>query len=342
MKKFLAAVLFVVLAASSCFAFTEYPVTIENGNRSITFYSAPSRVVTNCDANIIEMLLALGLKDKIIGYAGYLTEDKISPQYRCAFKEIPALSKGNIDFQTLYKAKPDLFISSYKYGLDTGKTGITPEILAKNLIKTYAMTESLFRVMPKPPVTLEDIYTDIKNLGVIFDVQDRAEQIIHSMRLEADIMFRRVSAMKISKPLKVFIAYAPCKDDNFLRSAGNQSIVNALLEIVKARNIFSDVNDGYIQVQWQDVIKRNPDVIIIFDGGNQSGEKYKHEISKNSLLGQIKAVGNNRIYVIPLEDIYPGVRAIKDLELITRSLYPKYKYVNRHHRFNRHYLRRYK
>ena len=338
MKKFLAALLFVVLAASLCFASTEYPVTIENGNRKVTFYSAPNRVITNCDGNIIEMLLALGLRDKIIGYAGPFTEDKISPEYRWALSGIPALSKKYIDFKTLYKAKPDLFISGYKYGLDTDKKkGLTPEVLAKNFIKTYAITDST-------PVSLENIYTDIENLGIIFDVQDKAEDIIYSMKVDADIIVRRVSAMNIRKPLNVFI-YTGCdKSGNFLCSVGNKNIVNSLLEMVKAHNIFSDVNDSDIQVQWQDVIKRNPDVIIILESCMKSGEKYKQAILRNPLLKRIKAVRNKRIQIVPIENVYQGVRAVKGLELITRSLYPEYRHkyrnVNRYHRFNRHYLRR--
>ncbi len=324
MKKFFAALLFVVLAASLCFASTEYPVTIENGNRKVTFY--------------IEMLLALGLRDKIIGYAGPFTEDKISPEYRWALSGIPALSKKYIDFKTLYKAKPDLFISGYKYGLDTDKKkGLTPEVLAKNFIKTYAITDST-------PVSLENIYTDIENLGIIFDVQDKAEDIIYSMKVDADIIVRRVSAMRIRKPLNVFI-YTGCdKSGNFLRSVGNKNIVNSLLEMVKARNIFSDVNDSDIQVQWQDVIARNPDVIIILESCMKSGGKYKQAILRNPLLKRIKAVRNKRIHIVPIENVYQGVRAVKGLELITRSLYPEYRHkyrnVNRYHRFNRHYLRR--
>ena len=50
---------------------TEYPVTIDNGNRQVTFDKMPERVVTNGDGNIIELMFALDLDDKLASYTGF-------------------------------------------------------------------------------------------------------------------------------------------------------------------------------------------------------------------------------------------------------------------------------
>ena len=49
---------------------TAYPVTIDNGDRQVTFEKAPERVVTNGDGNIIEQ----GKHDELLKQNGFYTE----------------------------------------------------------------------------------------------------------------------------------------------------------------------------------------------------------------------------------------------------------------------------
>jgi iron complex transport system substrate-binding protein len=55
MKKMLFIVLGILFLCGSVYAgeVTNYPITIKNGNRNVVFQSAPERVVTNGDTNII-------------------------------------------------------------------------------------------------------------------------------------------------------------------------------------------------------------------------------------------------------------------------------------------------
>lgn len=141
---------------------TKYPVTIVNGNRKISFASSPERVVTNGDSNIIELMFALGLEGKMVGYAGFPYYGyEVSPRYKKKLKQIPLLSDGYIKLEKLLFTSPDFFLSGYYYGLDIPgdctENCITPEELARYGIASYAISESLVRVMKKPPVSMEEI-----------------------------------------------------------------------------------------------------------------------------------------------------------------------------------------
>ncbi|MCA3841045.1 MAG: iron ABC transporter substrate-binding protein, partial [Burkholderia sp.] len=44
-----------------------YPVTVRSCDRDVTFDRAPTRAVSN-DVNLTEMMLVLGLKERLVGY----------------------------------------------------------------------------------------------------------------------------------------------------------------------------------------------------------------------------------------------------------------------------------
>ncbi|MBR1671390.1 MAG: ABC transporter substrate-binding protein, partial [Fretibacterium sp.] len=107
------------------------------------------------------------------------------------------------------------------------------------------------------------------------------------------------------------------------RSNGAQAMPSALVSMAKAHNIFSDVDDSWIRVTWEDVIARNPDVILILETGHTSGEERKQLILDDPAMRDVEAVKDGRIYVVRVEDGYPGPRAVRGLELIARAFYPE-------------------
>ena len=322
----LAAALFLSGPALAPAAETVYPLTIENGPRSITFEAAPKRVVTNCDANIIELMFALGLEDKLAGYAGFVEEgNDVAPQYREKLKKIPVVAPGYVTLEPLLAANPDFFLSGYRYGLgipgDTTADAITPEELEKHGIKSYAITESLIRVMKKPPVSLEDTYADLTNLGRIFNIQDRAGAAIKSMKDRVAAVEAKLAGAKGAKP-KVFIYQTWNAPDQPPRTVGAQAMPSAVLAMAGAENIFADVDDSYITASWEDVVARNPDAILLLECGHADGEARKATLLANPVLKDVRAVKDGRVVVLRVEEFYPGPRAVDGLEKLARALHP--------------------
>lgn len=328
LKKVLLGVLILCLSAGAAFAeATKYPVTIDNGNRKVTFEAAPSRVVTNCDSNIIELMFALGLEGKMAGYAGFVEEGcNVSPEYQEKLKAIPMTAPGYITLEALLGANPDFFLSGYNYGLnipgDTTGDAITPEELEKHGIKSYAITESLIRVMKKPVVSLNDTYNDLKNLGIIFDVQDRAEKVISDMKFRVMNVESKLKDVKAEKPVSIFIYQTWNAPDQPPRTVGAQAMPSAILNMAKARNIFADVDNSYITSSWEEVVARDPDVILLLECGNANGQERAKILLENPILQGVKAIKDKKIIVIRVEEFYPGPRAVHGLEALAAALYP--------------------
>ena len=321
-----AAALLLVLSPAEA-ARTAYPVTIDNGDRQVTFDKAPERVVTNGDGNIIELMFALDLDDKLAGYAGFPEYGgQVAPDHRERLKKIPVAAPGYITLEVLLGQKPDLFLSGYQYGTsvpgDTSAGAITPDELEKHGVKCYNITESLIRVMKKPPVSLEDTYTDLRNLGIIFDVQDRAEQCIASMKERAAAVEAKLADVDAAKPIGVFIYQTWNAPDQPPRTVGAQAMPSALMKMVKARNVFDDIDDSYVKVTWEDVVGRNPDVILILECGNANGAERKKFLMEDPVLQGVKAIQDDRVIVIRVEETFPGPRAAHGLEGIARAFYP--------------------
>lgn len=91
---------------------------------------------------------------------------------------------------------------------------------------------------------------------------------------------------------------------------------------MKAKNIFDDIDKSFTEVSWEEVVNRNPDVIVILDYGDTSlADKEKLLLSKPALAG-VEAIKNKRFIVLPLSAAAEGVRAPIALKTLAAGLYP--------------------
>ena len=128
--------------------------------------------------------------------------------------------------------------------------------------------------------------------------------------------------MDAAKPIGVFIYQTWNAPDQPPRTVGAQAMPSALMKMVKARNVFDDIDDSYVKVTWEDVVGRNPDVILILECGNANGAERKKFLMEDPVLQGVKAIQDDRVIVIRVEETYPGPRAVIGLEGIARALYP--------------------
>lgn len=163
-----------------------YPVTVENCGEKKTFERAPRRVVTN-DVGITEIMFALGLEDHMAGYV--MPDDKgdlTSVPWKDGYTKTEWLSKEQINKELVLDARADLVFAGWNYGFNEGD-GFTPAELGRVGIDSYVLSESCRNGQGKARGVmspLDALYTDLRNLGTVFDVEDRAEGLITSFRKE--------------------------------------------------------------------------------------------------------------------------------------------------------------
>lgn len=306
------ALLALLLTATPALAF---PVTVKSCNRDVTFDAPPARAIAN-DVNLIEMMLALGLRDRMVGYTGVSGWKTLDEELRAGIAELPELSAQYPTREVLLGAEPDFFFAGWNYGMKVGGE-VTPETLEPLGIKTYELTESCIFVGPKAKSSMQDMYDDLLNLGTIFGVDDRAKDLVATY--EARLAGLTASVDR-TRPLRVFV-YDSGDETPF--TAGAYAIPTALIEAAGGRNIMDDLDKSWATVAWEPVVERNPEVIVIVNYGDVTADQKIAFLEGNPAFANIDAVKNDRYVVLEYVEATPGPRNIRAVEKLVAGFWGK-------------------
>ena len=297
------AALAVLLSASPALAF---PVTIQSCNREVTFDAPPTRAIAN-DVNLIEMMLALGLRDRMVGYTGVSGWKTLDEELRQGIAELPELSAQYPSREVLAGADPDFFFAGWNYGMNVGGE-VTPETLEPLGIKTYELTESCIFVGPKSKSSMQDMYADLLNLGRIFGVEDRAAALVAGYESR---LAELTAGVDRTTPLRVFV-YDSGEETPF--TAGAYAMPTALIEAAGGSNIMADLEKSWATIAWEPVVERNPEVIVIVNYGDVTAEQKIAFLEGNPAFADIDAVKNDRYVVLEYVEATPGPRNLRAVE----------------------------
>jgi len=191
---------------------------------------------------------------------------------------------------------------------------LTPQTLQPLGINVYELTESCAFVMKRPAATLDDTYNDLRNLGRIFDVQDRANALIADMQSQvADIR----KDLPAEKP-RVFL-YDSGEDRAM--TSGRLGMPQALIDAAGGRNVLDDVEASWTRVNWETVVERNPQVIVIVDYSEITAGQKIEFLLKNKALQSVDAIRNQRFIVIPYVQATPGIDNVLAVETLAKGFH---------------------
>ncbi len=296
---------FVALLLSADAVFAD-PVTVKSCNRDVTFDAVPMRAISN-DVNLTEMMLVLGLRDHMVGYTGISGWKTLDAEMRDGVAELPELSEKYPTKEVLAGVDADFFFAGWNYGMKVGGE-VTPETLVPLGIKTYELTESCIFVGAKAKSSMDDMYNDLLNLGLIFGVEDKAKALVAGYQARLAEITAEVDH---ANPLRVFV-YDSGEDTPF--TAGKYAMPTALIEAAGGVNIMEDLDKSWATVAWEPVVERNPQVIVIVNYGDVTAEQKIAFMKGNPAFANIDAVRNNRFVVLEYVEATPGPRNIKAVE----------------------------
>ncbi|MFE9725833.1 ABC transporter substrate-binding protein [Streptomyces sp. NPDC005794] len=297
-----------------------YPVTVENCGEKKTYAKAPQRVVTN-DVGITEIMFALGLENHMAGYV--MPDDKGDPTtvpWKDGYRKTVWLSKERINKELVLDAGADLVFAGWNYGFNEGE-GFTPAALQRVGIDSYLLSESCRNGRGKARgvmAPLDALYTDLRNLGKVFDVEDRAETLITSFR--AQVAEAQAKALKGDDRPRVFL-YDSGQDKPF--TSGAYAGPHDIITKAGGDHIMKDLEDSWTAVGWETVVARDPEVIVINDYGDTTAEQKRRFLTSYEPLANVSAIKNDRIVVLDYVDLVESPRnptAISSLAADLRSL----------------------
>ena len=156
---------------------TAFPVTVQSCGEPLTFNAPPQRAMVH-DLNMTEMVLALGLRDHLVGVTGISGWYKTGPEFKAALGKVPELASKQPSMETLLAVAPDFFFAGWYYGMNPGGE-VTPATLARHGVRTLVLSESCVHLGKlRPPASMYLLYDDMLKLGVIFDRQAQAAALV--------------------------------------------------------------------------------------------------------------------------------------------------------------------
>ncbi len=280
-------------------------LTFNNYGREVTVTAKPTKVLT-LGPNTTELFVALGLTDYIIGNSLDNHSRGALPEYEEEYARIPELTYGSATREAVVTSGADFI-----YGIDWefGGEGLDENELASMGITSYKNAAS----------TLEEIYQEIRDIGQIFEIEETAEQYIANQEARIAAVQDKI---KDQEAVKVLV-YDSGGDGVF--TAGKSNFETLLIEFAGGKNIFDDIVDQqWTTVSYEEVLKRQPDVILIHDYDVPSLEHKISAIKSDPALSRLESVQNEHFVTISLESVLPGNRMAYTVEALAKGFYPEF------------------
>ncbi|MFD9945514.1 ABC transporter substrate-binding protein [Nonomuraea sp. NPDC059023] len=285
-----------------------FPVTVVSCGVSTTYERPPRRAVA-LNQHATEIMLALGLEKSMAGTA-YL-DDAILPEYKAAYDRIKVLAKEYPSFEALLSAEPDFVYGGFESAFDA-KEGRGRDVLAKSGIDTHVNSEEC----PNGPVTAAQAEEEIRTIGRVFGVGERAERQVTAMRTVLDGVKKKLGDVE---PAKVFVYDS---GDKTAFTAGGAGIGNEMIKLAGGANLFADLPKAWGNVSFEQVAERAPEIIVIYDYGQTTVEAKKKFLLASPALKDVPAIKKQRFAVLPLSSAVLGVRVPAGVEALARQIHP--------------------
>lgn len=159
--------------------------------------------------------------------------------------------------------------------------------------------------------TVDGLKETIVNLGEKFDKSEKAAEIIAELENKENEL--NLSKKENKKDVLILFG-AP---GSVMVSTDN-SYVGNLVKIAGGNNIFESESSSFIQVNMEEIIKRNPDKILIMTHAvPEEAKKTVEEEFAKATWQQLDAIKNNKVYY--LENGYFGMSAnLKVIEALDK------------------------
>ena len=283
-------------------------VTINNCGVETVYDTVPQRVVAT-DTSALEVLVALGLQEHVIGYFGG-TPDRLQPRHQARASLVERLG-GSFPYPSLEAVLapgPDLVFS---YGFNES-AGLTGRNLRDSGAHSFSFTEACPDFTGK--VTLEVMFEDIRAVAQIFDVEHRAVELIASWEQQiADV----AAATPAGEAVRVFY-FDSGEEAPFTALSG--SVMSDIISRAGGVNILSDVSGTWGTVEWEAVVEGDPELIIFVDYGFGGPDSNRTFLESNPALSGMSAVVNGQYMSLTFLQSVPGPQNLDGLVKVATAV----------------------
>jgi len=292
-----------------------FPVTLTNCGLEISVAAPPQRAVA-MNQSAVEIMLALGLQDQMVGTA-YL-DDAILPEFSAAYAQIPALAEEYPSQEVLFAAEPDFVYGGFGSAFAEEAAGPRPELIELGITPYVSPAHCDDTSLRPEKAAMETVYGEIRDIGRIFGVPERAEALIAGM--EADLAEVQAGVAGVEKPLRVL--WFDSGVDEALIGAGS-GVPHLIMELAGAENVFADIPGAWETISWEEIVARDADAIVLIDAGWSTAAEKKALLTGAPAYASLTAIKQDRFITIPFSHAAAGIRNAAAVRLVAEGLYPE-------------------
>ncbi|MCB2177657.1 MAG: putative F420-0 ABC transporter substrate-binding protein [Actinomycetales bacterium] len=275
-----------------------YPVTVDNCGFPVTVDAPPQRIVA-IKSSAIEMLLALGVGNRIVG-TGF-PDGPLPADLAATAPELPQLSDRVPSAEVVLQTEPDLVYAGWESNLTAEGAG-DRATLADLGVATYVSPAACKEPAYQPdPLTFDDVFAQVTEMGAILGVPDAASALVDSQR--ADLA-------SITPDDRGMTALWYSSGDDIPYVGAGIGAPQMIMDAVGLTNIAADVHDTWTSFSWEQVAQDDPDVIVLVDAAWNTAESKKEKLAANPATARLTAVQQQRYLVVPFPGTEAGVRNV--------------------------------
>ncbi|GHG25006.1 ABC transporter substrate-binding protein [Streptomyces filamentosus] len=298
------------------------PVRLDNCGQRVEVGSPPRRAVA-LDQGSAEILLSLGLADRMAGTATWT--DPVLEGLEKANAKVPRLADRYPSFEKVLGAEPDFVSASFLYTL--GKGGVAPRERFEELgVPTYLSPSDCVGKdnsgdgdgVRTEPLTMDAVYGEVRDLARIFGVPERGEKLVGELRA-------RVEKARTGADFggaSVLYWFSDSRGPYMAGCCGAPGIVSDALGV---KNVFDDTKEEWPQINWETVVDRDPDVLVIADltrraQSAESAAKKIEFLESHPVTRNMTAVRKKRYVLLSGQAMNPTIRTVEGVEKVAAAL----------------------
>ncbi|MDT0739897.1 ABC transporter substrate-binding protein [Staphylococcus chromogenes] len=232
-----------------------------------TTNKVPIRIISLIPSNT-EILYELGLGDHVVGVS---TVDDYPKEVRHKTQ----FDAMKLNKEALIKAQPDLIL-----------THESQKASQEKVLKSLE-NSGIKVVYVKDAQSLNEMYQSFEQIGQATNKEKEAQTLVKETKANVEKVVNKAKSRK-AQP-KVFIEIA---SEPEIYTVGKQTFMNDMLTKLKAKNVFDD-HKGWPTVSKEDIIKKNPDVMLTTSG--ISTKEYQSLVQQRSGFEDLNAVKKQRV-----------------------------------------------
>ncbi|WP_353988123.1 putative F420-0 ABC transporter substrate-binding protein [Ruicaihuangia caeni] len=284
------------------------PAVTDNCGVEVALDDPPQRVVT-IKSTTTELLLALGLGDRIVGAA--FLDGPVPEQWADDAAAIPVISDFAPSQEAVLDLEPDFVFAGWESNLTADAAG-ERATLASFGVGTYVAPSACKAPGYKPAkLTFEVLFDEIAEAGDVFGAETEAAELIEQQRsLLADI--------EPSTADLTALWYSSGSDTPYVGAGiGAPQLV---METAGLDNIAAGIEDTWTSLGWESVIEADPDVIVLVDASWNTAAKKIELLKSNPVTAELTAVKRDRFVVVPFAAGEAGVRSVEAVASVVAQL----------------------